>query len=52
MADKGELSNFPGVSAAYELPSHADLVLPTHQWDAVRCVDELIKLLESRGIIL
>ena len=28
-----------------------DLVLPTHEWPVGRCVDELVKLLESRGVI-
>ena len=50
-ADAGELANFPGVSAAYEPPVKPDLVLPTHEWPVGRCVDELVKLLESRGVI-
>jgi bifunctional enzyme CysN/CysC len=50
-ADAGELTNFPGVSAPYEPPPAPDLVLPTHQWPVARCVDELVALLESRGVI-
>jgi bifunctional enzyme CysN/CysC len=51
LADAGELANFPGVSAAYEPPARPDLVLPTHEWPVDRCVDELVALLEARGVI-
>jgi bifunctional enzyme CysN/CysC len=50
-ADAGELANFPGVSASYEPPAKPDLVLPTHEWPVGRCVDELVALLEARGMI-
>ena len=51
LADRGELTDFPGVSAAYEAPVQPDLVLPTHEWPVSRCVDAVVKLLESRGTI-
>jgi len=51
LADQGELTNFPGVSAPYEPPTDPDLVLPTHEWPVGRCVDAVVKLLESRGVI-
>ena len=51
LADAGELANFPGVSAPYEPPAQADLVIPTHEWSVAKCVDALVKLLESRGAI-
>jgi bifunctional enzyme CysN/CysC len=50
-ADAGEIANFPGVSAAYEPPAAPDLVLPTHEWPVGKCVDAVIALLESRGVI-
>jgi bifunctional enzyme CysN/CysC len=50
-ADSGEITNFPGVSAAYEPPAHPDLVLPTHEWPVARCVAALEALLEERGLI-
>jgi bifunctional enzyme CysN/CysC len=50
-ADAGELPNFPGVTAAFEPPQRPDLVLPTHEWPVDRCVNELVALLESRGVI-
>jgi bifunctional enzyme CysN/CysC len=51
LADRGELNNFPGVSAPYEPPVQPDLVLPTHEWPVGRCVDAVVQLLESRGAI-
>jgi bifunctional enzyme CysN/CysC len=50
-ADAGEITNFPGVSAAYEPPANPDLVLPTHEWPVAKCVDAVIELLERRGIV-
>ena len=51
LADTGELTNFPGVSAPYEPPVQPMLVLPTHEWTVDRCVDEVVTLLESLGLI-
>ena len=51
LADAGELANFPGVSAPYEPPVKPDLVLPTHEWPVGKCVDAVIRLLESRGVV-
>jgi bifunctional enzyme CysN/CysC len=51
LADTGELANFPGVSAPYEPPTKPDLVLPTHEWPVGTCVDAIVSLLESRGVI-
>ena len=50
-ADSGELPGFPGVSAPWEAPEKADLVLPTDQWPVGKCVDAVMKLLEERGAI-
>ena len=51
LADQGSLANFPGVSAPYEPPTRPDLVLPTHEWPVGRCVDAVVSLLESRGVV-
>jgi bifunctional enzyme CysN/CysC len=51
LADSGELTNFPGVSAPYEPPADPDLVIPTHEWPVAKCVDAVITLLEQRGVI-
>ena len=50
-ADSGELANFPGVSAPYEVPEQPDLELPTHELDVDTCVDRLLALLEERGVV-
>jgi bifunctional enzyme CysN/CysC len=51
LADSGEITNFPGVSAPYETPISPDLVIPTHEWPVSKCVDAVITLLEQRGVI-
>jgi bifunctional enzyme CysN/CysC len=51
LADSGEITNFPGVSAPYETPTNPDLVIPTHEWQVSKCVDAVITLLEQRGVI-
>ena len=51
LADAGQLANFPGISAPYEPPADADLVIPTHEWPVAKCVAALVQLLESRGVI-
>jgi bifunctional enzyme CysN/CysC len=50
-ADSGEIANFPGVSAAYNAPESADLVLNAATMTPDQCVDQLMDLLSSRGII-
>jgi bifunctional enzyme CysN/CysC len=50
-ADAGEMLNFPGVSAPYDVPENADLVLPTHEIGIPECVDRIVKLLEERGLL-
>jgi bifunctional enzyme CysN/CysC len=50
-ADSGEFPNFPGVSAPYDAPTNADLVVPTHQWPIDQCVDAIVKMLEERKVI-
>ena len=50
-ADEGEIANFPGVSADYDEPAQADLVLGTHELDVDECIDRIMKLLEERGIV-
>src|SRR5688572_15043493 len=37
-AEAGQIPQFPGVSAAFEEPTHADLVLPTHEMSVDQCV--------------
>ena len=49
-ADSGELGDFPGVSAPYEAPADADLVVDTSVEPLERSVDRLMALLEARGV--
>ena len=50
-ADLGEIREFPGVSASYDEPDDADLVLDTARLDVDSCVQAVIGLLEARGFI-
>ena len=50
-ADAGEMLNFPGVSAPYDVPENADLILPTHEIGIPECVDRIVTLLKERGFI-
>ena len=49
--DRGEIRNFPGVSATYEEPVDPALRVETDQLDIGQCVDQIIQLLESRDIL-
>jgi bifunctional enzyme CysN/CysC len=51
-ADAGEIGNFPGVSAPYEPPQTADLVLPTDKVGVDACVDQIMNLLTERKLIV
>lgn len=51
LADEGKITQFPGVSASFESPTHADLVLPTHELSIDVSVDKILALLKERGFI-
>jgi len=50
LADSGEMAMFPGVTSPYEPPAKADLVLATDKLTIDACVQQILSLLESRGI--
>ncbi|MFN3217235.1 MAG: sulfate adenylyltransferase subunit CysN [Acidimicrobiales bacterium] len=50
-ADRGEIPQFPGVSATYEKPVDADLVLDTSVDDVETCVARIVTLLDQRGYL-
>ncbi len=50
-AIEGEIPNFTGISAPYEAPEEAELVLRTDEKNVEESVDELVALLEEKGII-
>jgi bifunctional enzyme CysN/CysC len=50
-AEQGEIANFTGVSAPYEEPENPELVVDSDQDDVDACVDQIIEVLEEKGII-
>ncbi|MEE9282001.1 MAG: sulfate adenylyltransferase subunit CysN [Myxococcota bacterium] len=51
LADRGEIVNFPGVSAPYQAPEAPDLRLATGEMDVETCVERILELLRERGFI-
>ena len=50
-AEAGKLPNFPGVSAIYEPPEDADLVLDTGELNVEECVSAVLELLKANQVI-
>jgi bifunctional enzyme CysN/CysC len=50
-ADSGEIANFPGISAPYDVPSQPDLVLETATCGVDACIDRILDLLQQKGVI-
>jgi bifunctional enzyme CysN/CysC len=48
-AESGEIKLFPGVSAPFEIPATAHLVLPTGEIDVPQSLDRLMKMLAEHG---
>ena len=51
MADAGEIRNFPGVTAPYEVPVSPDLILQPHKDSNNACVEAIVALLEQKGLL-
>ena len=51
LAESGKLASFPGVSATFEPPANADLVLPTHEISVEEGVERVLGLMRERGYI-
>jgi bifunctional enzyme CysN/CysC len=49
-ADRGDIANFPGVSAPYEIPESPDLRLATDKLNVEECVDAIWRMLEERQV--
>jgi bifunctional enzyme CysN/CysC len=47
----GKMPNFPGVSALYEAPENADLVLNTANLSVSQCAETIVELLTQRGFV-
>ena len=43
LAREGKIKNFTGVSAMFEDPKNADLILDTEKLDVGECVDKIIE---------
>ena len=50
-ADRGEISDFIGVSAPYDEATDAELVLNTEQASVAECVEQIIDLLRRRQML-
>jgi bifunctional enzyme CysN/CysC len=50
-ADRGEIPQFPGVSATYDRPTDMDLRVDTSVQDIAECVDAIMGLLADRGFL-
>lgn len=51
MADRGEISGFPGVSASYDRPVDADLRVDTSAQNVDECVEAILRRLTERGFL-
>ena len=51
-ADRGDIRNFPGVSADYDTPENPDLVVETDKNSESECVDQIVAMLKEKKIIL
>ena len=50
-AERGEIPQFPGVSASYEQPTDMDLRVDTTAQSVDECVDAILSLLDERGFL-
>ena len=50
-ARKGEIPDFTGISSPYEVPSKPEITVLTGEDTIEHCVDQIINLLKSRGIL-
>jgi len=49
LAGSGQIKNFSGVTAPYEAPDEADLIVPTHEWPVSECVEKIIHFFTQKG---
>lgn len=50
-ARQGELANFTGIDAEYEIPRSPEVRLPAGQWSTEQCVTSLMEYLRNASII-
>jgi bifunctional enzyme CysN/CysC len=51
LADEGKIAQMPGVTAAFEEPTAADLVLPTDQIGVDESVSRIVAVMQARGYL-
>lgn len=50
-ARRGEITQFTGISAPYEVPEHPDIVVSTEEKNIEQCVEEIIVELKKRQLV-
>lgn len=50
-ARAGEIKDFTGISAPYEAPENAELVIKTHENSVEECVAQIVKYLQEKDLI-
>jgi len=50
-ARTGEIKNFTGISAPYEIPENPDLVIPSHEEDSMDAAKRVLKLMRRQEIV-
>ena len=50
-ADRGDIPQFPGVSATYDRPTDMDLRVDTSVQPIGECVEQILELMTSRGFL-
>lgn len=51
-ARKGEIKHFTGISSPYEVPKNPELNVETGKHELDECVDQVMAVLEERGVII
>lgn len=51
-ARKNQIPDFTGISSPYEAPQNAELVVKTGENSVAQCVQEVLAVLEARGVIV
>ncbi len=50
-ADRGEIGNFPGVTATYDIPQQPALTLATDKLSVTECVDQILEMLKAQQFL-
>jgi bifunctional enzyme CysN/CysC len=51
LAERGEVEQFTGLTSPYEPPAQPELTLPTHELPIEACVERVVTLLQTRGVM-